>query len=109
MQRAHDGGEDAKLMSVLAPGYGSAIDLGDLGLRKKYSVTAAGLQMPSYNDCMIEVRALPPYPPSPQLTSSRSRSQRGTLVSLSSTRTQVLCTRALPQPRTRACCACSRH
>jgi hypothetical protein len=55
IQKAKNAGEDGKVMSVLGAGYGGAIDLNDLGLKKKYSVTAAGLQGPSYNDCMIEV------------------------------------------------------
>jgi hypothetical protein len=42
-------------MSVLAPSYGGEMNMDDLGLRKTYSVTAAGLQAPTYNDSMVEV------------------------------------------------------
>src|ERR1700691_3594031 len=34
--------EDAKLLSVLAAGHGGPIDLDDLGLKKGYSLSAAG-------------------------------------------------------------------
>lgn len=59
LQKAKDAGEDAKAMSVLAAGVGGKIDIEDLGLKKNYSVSAAGFQAPEYNDCMIEVRTCP--------------------------------------------------
>ncbi len=54
LRKAGADGEDAKVFSVLAPGKGGEIDLNDLGLKKTYSVTAASLQAPTYNDLMIE-------------------------------------------------------
>lgn len=55
LNKASTEGEDAKVFSVLAPGKGAEIDLDDLGLKKTFSVTKAGLQAPTYNDLMIEV------------------------------------------------------
>lgn len=58
IQKAKDAGEDSKVLTVLAAGVGGKIDVDDLGLKKNFSVTAAGLQGPSYNDVMIKVRVL---------------------------------------------------
>jgi hypothetical protein len=55
IQKAKDDDQDAKVMSVLAAGHGGKINTDDLGLKQTYSVTNAGLQGPSYNDCMIQV------------------------------------------------------
>jgi len=52
--KAKEAGEDAKVMSVMAAGKGGGIDLDDLGLKKNYSVTAAALAAPTYNDLMVE-------------------------------------------------------
>lgn len=60
LQKAQDAGEDAKVMSVMAAGVGGKIDTDDLGLKKHFSVTSAGLVAPTYNDCMIEVRPFIP-------------------------------------------------
>ncbi|EAU89838.1 hypothetical protein CC1G_06990 [Coprinopsis cinerea okayama7 len=54
LKAAHEKGEDAKVMSVLAAGTGGEIDLNDLGLVKNYSITAAALQAVTYNDLMME-------------------------------------------------------
>ena len=56
LRKAKDAGEDAKVLSVLAAGHGGPIDLDDLGLKKGYSLSAAGVAAASYNDLMIEVR-----------------------------------------------------
>jgi NAD(P)-dependent dehydrogenase (short-subunit alcohol dehydrogenase family) len=53
--KASQAGEDAKVFSVLAAGKGGAIDLNDLGLKKTFSLSNAGLQAPTYNDLMMEV------------------------------------------------------
>ena len=55
IQKAKDAGEDSKVLSVLAAGAGGKIDVNDLGLKKHFSVAAAGLQVPSYNDVMVKV------------------------------------------------------
>jgi len=55
LRKAKDAGEDAKVMSVLAAGHGGPIDLDDLGLKKGYSLSAAGVAAVTYNDLMIEV------------------------------------------------------
>jgi len=57
LTRAKEAGEDAKVLSVLAPGKGGEIDLDDLGLKKGFSVQAAALQAPTYNDLMMQVRS----------------------------------------------------
>ncbi|PFH49858.1 hypothetical protein AMATHDRAFT_146712 [Amanita thiersii Skay4041] len=58
LEKAAQEGEDAKVMSVLAAGKGGQIDMQDLGLKKTYSVTNAGLATPTYNDLMMEEFAL---------------------------------------------------
>jgi len=58
LRKAHDADEDASVVSVLAAGHGSKIDLEDLGLKKKYSGTKAMLQSASYNDLMVAVSDL---------------------------------------------------
>lgn len=56
LRKAKEAGEDSKVMSVMAAGKGAEIDLDDLGLKKTFSVVKAGLQIPTYNDLMVEVR-----------------------------------------------------
>lgn len=56
LHKAKDAGEDAKVMSVLAPGDGRPVDLDDLGLKKNYSFPKAGMTSPTYTDLMMEVR-----------------------------------------------------
>ncbi|KAI0769730.1 hypothetical protein BD413DRAFT_556404 [Trametes elegans] len=54
LQNATDAGEDAKVMSVLAPGTGRPVDLDDLGLKKSYTLPKAGMTSPTYTDLMME-------------------------------------------------------
>ncbi|KAI0366139.1 NAD(P)-binding protein [Pilatotrama ljubarskyi] len=54
LQKARDAGEDAKVMSVLAPGNGRPVDMDDLGLKKSYSFPKAGMTSPTYTDLMME-------------------------------------------------------
>ncbi|CAL1706630.1 unnamed protein product [Somion occarium] len=54
LQKAKESGEDSKVLTVLGAGMGGKVDVDDLGLKKNFSVTAAGLQAPSYNDIMIK-------------------------------------------------------
>ncbi|KAF7352057.1 hypothetical protein MVEN_01168200 [Mycena venus] len=53
VEEAHKAGEDAKVMSILAAGHGGKIDLGDLGLKKSFSVANAAAAAPTYNDIMV--------------------------------------------------------
>ncbi|KAJ7473763.1 NAD(P)-binding protein [Mycena galericulata] len=53
LEAAHNAGEDAKVMSVLSAGYGGAIDLNDLGLKKSFSLANAAAAASTYNDIMI--------------------------------------------------------
>ena len=55
LQRAKDAGQEAKVVSVFGAGKGTAIDTDDLGLKKGFSVAAAGGAAPTYNDLMVEV------------------------------------------------------
>ncbi|KAJ7842069.1 hypothetical protein B0H13DRAFT_1731814 [Mycena leptocephala] len=57
VEAAKEAGEDGKVMSVLAAGWGGEIDLDDLGLKKGFSVATARAATPTYNDIMINVRA----------------------------------------------------
>ncbi|KIK52141.1 hypothetical protein GYMLUDRAFT_77944 [Collybiopsis luxurians FD-317 M1] len=52
--KAKEAGEDAKALSVFAPGNGRKTNVDDLGLKKTYSVFAAALKAPTYNDLMVE-------------------------------------------------------
>ncbi|KAJ6609595.1 hypothetical protein B0H10DRAFT_1813464 [Mycena sp. CBHHK59/15] len=54
VRAAQTAGGDAKVMSVLAAGMGGAIDLGDLGLVKTFSLANAAVAAPTYNDLMIQ-------------------------------------------------------
>jgi len=54
LKKAKESGEDAKVLSVLGAGKGGEVDLDDLGLKKAFTVTKAGLQAPTYNDLMME-------------------------------------------------------
>lgn len=53
-------GEDAKVYSVLGAGVTGDIDLNDLGLKKTFSLSAAALQAPSYNDAAFSVSIILP-------------------------------------------------
>ena len=55
LERAKEAGEEAKTLSVLAAGKGGEIDVDDLGLKKGYSLSNAGMAAPTYNDLMMEV------------------------------------------------------
>jgi short-subunit dehydrogenase len=55
LERAKEAGEEAKTMSVLGAGQGGEIDVDDLGLKKGFSVSGAGLATPTYTDLMMEV------------------------------------------------------
>ncbi|OSX61253.1 hypothetical protein POSPLADRAFT_1058172 [Postia placenta MAD-698-R-SB12] len=57
LRAARDAGEDARVMSVLAPGTGGRIDLDDLGLKQRYNIARAYRAVPTYNDLMIEAFA----------------------------------------------------
>ncbi|KAF6765373.1 hypothetical protein DFP72DRAFT_1029256 [Ephemerocybe angulata] len=54
LRKAKEGGEEARVLSVLAPGRGTKVDLDDLGLKKSYTLRRAEGQGVSYNDYMIE-------------------------------------------------------
>ncbi|KAK7002399.1 hypothetical protein R3P38DRAFT_2648108 [Favolaschia claudopus] len=54
LEEAHEAGEDAKVISVLAAGRGGEIDLEDLGLKKHYSVANAHTSGTTYNDLMVK-------------------------------------------------------
>jgi len=73
LERAADAGEDAKFMTVLAPGKEptSYLNLDDLGLKKEYTLRNAAAVGSHYTDALIEVcitflsKAIPtdPYHP----------------------------------------------
>lgn len=54
LERAKNAGEDAKVLSVLGAGKGGNIDLSDLGLKRTFSAAKAGLEVPTYNDLMMQ-------------------------------------------------------
>ncbi|KAJ7697978.1 NAD(P)-binding protein [Mycena olivaceomarginata] len=54
LQNAAASAEDAKVYSVLGAGTGSAIDLDDLGLKKRYSALKAATAAATYTDLMME-------------------------------------------------------
>jgi len=56
LQKARANNQEARVMTVLAPGNGGKIDLDDLGLKKTYSFFTNLFQVPTYNDLLVEVR-----------------------------------------------------
>ncbi|KAF6765357.1 hypothetical protein DFP72DRAFT_798430 [Ephemerocybe angulata] len=54
LRRAKEDGEEARVISVLSPGRGLPVDLGDLGLKKTYTLRRAEGQAITFNDYMIE-------------------------------------------------------
>ncbi|KAE9405839.1 hypothetical protein BT96DRAFT_955108 [Gymnopus androsaceus JB14] len=54
LENAEEQGEDAKVLSVFSAGKGGAIDVNDLGLKKTFSLKNAAMQVPTYNDLMVE-------------------------------------------------------
>ena len=55
LRKAKDEGEDVRVMSVFSAGFGSQVDLNDIGLEKTYTIWNAGRAAATYNDLMIEV------------------------------------------------------
>ncbi|TFK39196.1 hypothetical protein BDQ12DRAFT_73008 [Crucibulum laeve] len=53
LRKARELGQDAKVMSILAAGQYSKLDINDLGLKKKFTPYKAMLQTASYNDLMV--------------------------------------------------------
>lgn len=60
LEKASSEGQEARVMTVLAPGTGSPLDPNDLGLKKDFSLMRAARQAPTYNDIMVKVSNLPP-------------------------------------------------
>jgi hypothetical protein len=60
LKKAKDDGEDVRVLSVFSAGHGGQIDPDNLGLKKGYSLKAAGDSATTYNDLMIEVRFFQP-------------------------------------------------
>lgn len=56
LEMAKEQGEDARVLSVFSAGKGGAINMDDLGLKKTFSLRNAAMQVPTYNDLMMEVR-----------------------------------------------------
>ncbi|OSD06741.1 NAD(P)-binding protein [Trametes coccinea BRFM310] len=54
LRKAKDAGEDAKVMSILAPGHGGPVDLNDLAVKKNYTLPKAGMTSPTYTDLMMQ-------------------------------------------------------
>ncbi|KAG8966739.1 hypothetical protein FRC03_011380 [Tulasnella sp. 419] len=52
--KAKDEGQEARVMSIMAAGYGGKVDTSDLGLKRTYSLINAALAAPTYNDIMIK-------------------------------------------------------
>ena len=55
LQKAKDAGEDARVLTVLAAGYGGPIDFNDMGLRKTYGLTKIRPTTVTYTNMVIEV------------------------------------------------------
>lgn len=56
LRKAHQKGQQASVISVFGAGMSPEIDVGDLGLKKKYAPYRMLFQTGSYNDVMLEVR-----------------------------------------------------
>ncbi|RDB16579.1 Oxidoreductase andH [Hypsizygus marmoreus] len=57
LRKAKENGEDARVLTVLAAGKGTEVDVDDLGLKKTYSLAKAGTQVAAYNDLMMKAFA----------------------------------------------------
>jgi hypothetical protein len=55
IEKAVERGEDGRVLSVLAAGYGGPIDMDDLGLKKSYGLKRKADSATTYNDLMVEV------------------------------------------------------
>ncbi|KAG8946190.1 hypothetical protein FRC04_012045 [Tulasnella sp. 424] len=53
LEKASNEGEEARVMTILAPGTSGELDTSDLGLKKTYSLSKAGKQAPLYNDNFV--------------------------------------------------------
>ncbi|KAG8946189.1 hypothetical protein FRC04_012044 [Tulasnella sp. 424] len=53
LEKASSDGEEARVMSILAPGTSGALDTSDLGLKKNYSITRAARHGTGYNDNFV--------------------------------------------------------
>ncbi|KIO21689.1 hypothetical protein M407DRAFT_28750 [Tulasnella calospora MUT 4182] len=53
MENASSDGEEARVMTILAPGIAGPLDTSDLGLKKNYSSAKASKQGPAYTDNFI--------------------------------------------------------
>lgn len=64
LNKAKEAGEEGKVLSVLAAGYGGPVDPEDFGLQKPgaFSLKAAALATPTYNDLMMQVSNIRIYP-----------------------------------------------
>lgn len=59
LKAAKSGGEDARVITVMAAGKGGPVDLQDLPLKNTFSIAKAATVAPTYNDLMMEVCFLP--------------------------------------------------
>lgn len=59
LRKANEDGEDGKVLSVFSAGMSGVIDIEDLGLKKRYSLSRAAEQAIIYNDLMVGVRPSP--------------------------------------------------
>lgn len=55
LEKASSDGEEARVMSILAPGVSGPIDTSDLGLKKDYSSKRARSEGTAYNDNFVAV------------------------------------------------------
>ncbi|KAG8892518.1 hypothetical protein FRB99_002667, partial [Tulasnella sp. 403] len=53
LENAVKEGQEARVSSILSPGYGAPLDTEDLGLKKNYTLPRAASQAPTYNDLMV--------------------------------------------------------
>ncbi|TFK46511.1 NAD(P)-binding protein [Heliocybe sulcata] len=54
LRKAKDAGEDASVMTILGAGRGGPVDLGDLDVKKEYTLGKAAKATNTYNDLMLE-------------------------------------------------------
>ena len=59
IEKAANNGEETRVLSVLSAGHGQSVELDDLGLAKRYSLSKAGGHAVTYNDAMIMVNLFP--------------------------------------------------
>ena len=56
LEKAVDQGQEARVLTVMKPGGGAPMEMDNAGLRKNFGTKSRVTQVPTWIDCMVEVR-----------------------------------------------------